>query len=319
MKKSTALNRKTSRMIAKNLIILLVLAVVAFLSIWAWFTKNSKANANGIEVECTAPDSLEIAVVGHGEAAPENSDYSKGSVFLKNQKFLETLILSEVTGDGVKFYKPMLIQNSGVATPNPDVYWNNAVVNENYLSFDLYLRSESQQTVYLESSSKFVTASAEIKGENSGNISSYGEFSRDCIVGAARFSVVDTGGDRKLLWIPRPDLRLDFSQNKYEIYTNVTNEQFDGDTYKHSYWRVDGNTKTPTALSSSDTITSVVSGSDYVLGKKTEIARLDERGDDGYYTKHVVCNMWIEGEDSEARLALVKGQFKINLDLSIKN
>jgi hypothetical protein len=30
----------------------------------------------------------------------------------------------------------------------------------------------------------------------------------------------------------------------------------------------------------------------------------------------VTCNMWIEGEDAEARLALVNGKFNVNLVLT---
>ena len=38
--------------------------------------------------------------------------------------------------------------------------------------------------------------------------------------------------------------------------------------------------------------------------------------DDEYSTGMVTCNMWVDGEDAEARLALVNGKFKANLVLS---
>ena len=56
MKNSTASNRKTGRMIAKNLIILVVLVFVAILAMWAWFTNNSSATADGIDVNCMSLD-----------------------------------------------------------------------------------------------------------------------------------------------------------------------------------------------------------------------------------------------------------------------
>ena len=37
---------------------------------------------------------------------------------------------------------------------------------------------------------------------------------------------------------------------------------------------------------------------------------------DSKYTGMVTCNMWVDGEDEEARLALVNGKFKANLVLS---
>lgn len=52
MKNSTAPNRKTGRMIAKNLIVLFTVALAGFCGIQAWFTDKQSAEANGIEVEC---------------------------------------------------------------------------------------------------------------------------------------------------------------------------------------------------------------------------------------------------------------------------
>ena len=60
----------------------------------------------------------------------------------------------------------------------------------------------------------------------------------------------------------------------------------------------------------------------YELGKNKSIAELKKSSDtdtDPYYGDYgamVTCNMWIEGEDAEARLALVNGKFKVNLVLT---
>ena len=48
MKNSTAPNRKTGRMIAKNLIVLFAVALAGFCGIQAWFTDKSSADADGI-------------------------------------------------------------------------------------------------------------------------------------------------------------------------------------------------------------------------------------------------------------------------------
>lgn len=317
MKNSTSPNRHTGRMITKNLIILLVLLIVAILSMWAWFTNRQSADAGGINVECKAPDGVEIAVVAPGKT-PKDEDFQDGGIVIKDQAFLEDFELSEVTSDGVKFYKPALVQSNGMASPDLDADWDTAVANESYLSFDLYIRSKSSQVVSLTTNSKFTALSSVLTGENAGNKSDYGNFSKDCIVGASRFSVVNSDlSQRKLLWIPRPDLYFS-SEGIPSVTENVTKNQFDGITYKHNYYEVNGASKTLKTMDSSLVTTSSLIGSEYVLPQKTEIARLSVRGDDGYYTNHVTCNMWIEGEDTEDRLALVKGQFKIILDLTIK-
>lgn len=123
MKNSTAPNRKTGRMIAKNLIVLFTVALAGFCGIQAWFTDNRSAKANGIEVECQAPDGIEIAVVGHGDPAP--TKYTVGNITLNktDYPFLEKLQLTEITGDGTYFSKPSLIQSGGQAHVNPDGEW----------------------------------------------------------------------------------------------------------------------------------------------------------------------------------------------------
>ena len=124
-------------MIAKNLIVLFTVALAGFCGIQAWFTDNRSAKANGIEVECQAPDGIEIAVVGHGDPAP--TKYTVGNITLNktDYPFLEKLQLTEITGDGTYFSKPSLIQSGGQAHVNPDGEWSEPAANEHYLSFDL--------------------------------------------------------------------------------------------------------------------------------------------------------------------------------------
>ena len=63
MKNSTAPNRKTGRMIAKNLIVLFTVALAGFCGIQAWFTDKQSSDADGISIECQAPDGIVISVV----------------------------------------------------------------------------------------------------------------------------------------------------------------------------------------------------------------------------------------------------------------
>ncbi|MGN0509253.1 MAG: hypothetical protein ACI4GX_08450 [Ruminococcus sp.] len=332
MKNSTASNRKTGRMIAKNLIILVVLVFVAVLAMWAWFTDKSSATADGIDVNCQVPDGIEIAVVAPG-ATPTEKDYVDGSIEISadNFSFMENLVLSEVTSDGKTFYKPALIQSNGVAYADTSANWDKAVANENYLSFDLYIRSKSTQKVSLTTKSKFTPLSSVLVGETAGNKSKEGDYSRDCIIGATRFSVVDyndsTDGELKLLWIPRPDIYFYSSGGSSGVELDVSETDYDGLTYKHNYYEVTDTSKTFKTIYSNSgldyfkTSKKVVNSDneeEYVLPSKTEILKLTKIGDDKYYTKCVRCNMWIDGEDTEDRLALVKGKFKIYLDLTIK-
>ena len=151
MKNSTAPNRKTGRMIAKNLIVLFTVALAGFCGIQAWFTDKQSAEADGINIECQAPDGIEIAVVKHKDSAP--TAY-KNTIELnsKNYPFIDDIKMTEVSSDGSTFYKPPLKQEKGVASPILDVAdWDLADYSVHYLSFDLYVRSKSKFDIYLDS------------------------------------------------------------------------------------------------------------------------------------------------------------------------
>lgn len=239
MKNSTAPNRKTGRMIAKNLIVLFTVALAGFCGIQAWFTDKRSAEANGIEVECQAPDGIEIAVVGHGAPAPANDKYTVGNITLNktNCKFLEKLQLTEITGDGIDFKKPALIQTGGKAQVNQGAEWSEPTANLHYLSFDLYIRAKSQYNISIGKESTIKPVAPQLTSQNGTGItnkSKYGNFSRDAVVGAVRFSVVDYTDppSKKLLWLPAPNILLKQDGDAYTLSDSVES----GDSYRHEYY-----------------------------------------------------------------------------------
>lgn len=330
MKNSTAPNRKTGRMIAKNLIVLFTVALAGFCGIQAWFTDKRSAEANGIEVECQAPDGIEIAVVGHGAPAPANDKYTVGNITLNktNCKFLENLQLTEITSDGTDFYKPALIQTGGQAQVDTKADWSPAAANQHYLSFDLYIRSKSQYNIAIGKKSTIKPDAPQLTSQDGTGIknkSKYGNFSRDSVVGAVRFSVVDykSAPSKKLLWLPAPNILLTQTEEGYTLSDDKEN----GVSYSHVYY--DKNKKQQTVSDSKVDNAFVVNNKGFVdgkftyeLGQNQNIAQLKKSSDtdtDPYYGDYgamVTCNMWIEGEDAEARLALVNGKFKVNLVLT---
>uniref|UniRef100_UPI003FF0BFB6 hypothetical protein n=1 Tax=Ruminococcus bromii TaxID=40518 RepID=UPI003FF0BFB6 len=315
-------------MIAKNLIVLFTVALAGFCGIQAWFTDKSSAEADGINVECQAPDGIEIAVVGHKDPAP--TAYTTGKITLNkdNCKFLEKLQLTEITGDGTYFSKPALIQRGGKALVDTKADWSVPTANEHYLSFDLYIRSKSQYTISIGKKSTIKPVAPQLTtsdGTGIINQSKYGNFSRDSVVGAVRFSVVDykpATPAKKLLWLPAPNILLEQTGDNYTLSDNVES----GDSYSHVYYNQQKEKK---KVSSTDGDNAFVVNNNgfhegkftYELGENKEIARLEKpsgsgQENDQFYSAMVTCNMWIEGEDEEARLALVNGKFKVNLVLT---
>ena len=110
------------------------------------------------------------------------------------------------------------------------------------------------------------------------------------------------------------------------MYT-LSDDKENGDSYSHVYYNTKKEKKT---VSSTDVDSAFVVNNKgfvdgkftYELGKNKSIAELKKSSDtdtDPYYGDYgamVTCNMWIEGKDAEARLALVNGKFKVNLVLT---
>lgn len=337
MKNSTAPNRKTGRMIAKNLIVLFAVALAAFYGIQAWFTDKQSSDADGINIECHAPDGIEIAVVKHGDSAPTDDAAYKNTIELnsENYSFIDDIKMTEVSSDGYTFYKPPLKQENGVASPILDVDdWDRADSSVHYLSFDLYVRSKSKFDIYLDSKSKISPNAKNLTGENADNKSDFGEsgeskgISRDCVTGAVRFSVANYKTyETKLLWIPAPNIFLNVNSDTTQYSVNT--DKRSGKSYSHVYYEKDGSKwvkKSVFADDGSPLGQVFVANSDgfttkgdytYELGSKKKIMSLEkDTTQNGIYTGMVTCNMWVDGEDAEARLALVNGKFKAKLLLS---
>lgn len=337
MKNSTAPNRKTGRMIAKNLIVLFTVALAGFCGIQAWFTDKQSAEADGINIECQAPDGIEIAVVKHEDPAPKDDAAYKNTIELnsKNYSFIDDIKMTEVSSDGYTFYKPPLKQENGVASPILDVAdWDLADSSVHFLSFDLYVRSKSKFDIYLDSKSKISPNAKNLTGENADNKSDFGEsgeskgISRDCVTGAVRFSVANYKTyETKLLWIPAPNIFLNVNSDTTQYSVNT--DKRSGKSYSHVYYEKDGSKwvkKSVLADDGSPLGQVFVANSDgfttkgdytYELGSKKKIMSLEkDTTQNGIYTGMVTCNMWVDGEDAEARLALVNGKFKANLVLS---
>lgn len=338
MKKSQEISRKTWRMIAKNLIILAVMAVVAFVGVMSWFTAGgSHSEATGISMSCEIPDGLEIAIVQPGGSMPsmDSEDaWLRNNIVINadNYKFLEELFMCEVTGDGISFYTPSLQQSDGRAyvVYDAETPMDTAVANADFVSFDMYMRSQNPKEVLMTRNSAITPVSTLAAGAS---------YSPDTVVGAVRFAILDSGNNRELLWIPAPNVYFDadykdnnVNDDKGYVYTDLsTNDTsksatyYDAvadrfvkgteGTYNHAYYTPAG---VRTILSSSGTDAPVTANNagDYTLGVDKTIAVLSQSSGDYYYNK-VRCNLWLEGEDAESRLAMVNGRFTINLKLEI--
>jgi len=314
--------RDTKSLVIKNLIVMAVLIIIALTGVISWFTNKTEATADGINVICEAPKGLKIAVVQHGDPAPDVNDetqWSEGEITLTKEDypFLKEQSIIEITSDGTDFYKPKLTQENGKAKPDTSSEWDVAD-KDSYLSIDVYMKTGEDHMVYLNSGTEISPISTTLTGEQSGNKSDDGDFSKDCIVGAVRLSTVNSADSKlKNLWIPAPQIHYD--SDKKEVTLGNTS----GDTFKHKYWKVtknsDGKTGKPTGTAPveyKDVITNT--NNDFKLGKNYDFAMLTKKQpSDKYASGMTTVNIWVDGEDDEARFAMVGGKFKATIKLSL--
>lgn len=320
--KLVKIKRDTKSLVMKNLIVMAVLIIIALTGVISWFTNKTEATADGINVTCEAPKGLKIAVVRHGEKAPDVNDetqWSEGEITLTKEDypFLKEQSIIEITSDGTDFYKPKLTQENGKAKPDTSSEWDVAD-KDSYLSIDVYMKTGEDHMVYLNSGTEISPISTTLTGEQSGNKSDDGDFSKDCIVGAVRLSTVNSADSKlKNLWIPAPQIHYD--SDKKEVTLGNTS----GDTFKHKYWKVtknsDGKTGKPTGTAPveyKDVITNT--NNDFKLGKNYDFAMLTKKQpSDKYASGMTTVNIWVDGEDDEARFAMVGGKFKATIKLSL--
>lgn len=320
--KLVKVKRDTKSLVIKNLIVMAVLIIIALTGVISWFTNKTEATADGINVICEAPKGLKIAVVQHGEPAPDVDDetkWSEGEITLTKEDypFLKEQSIIEITSDGTDFYKPKLTQENGKAKPDTSSEWDVAD-KDSYLSIDVYMKTGEDHMVYLNSGTEISPISTTLTGEQSGNKSDDGDFSKDCIVGAVRLSTVNSADSKlKNLWIPAPQIHYD--SDKKEVTLGNTS----GDTFKHKYWKVtknsDGKTGKPTGTAPveyKDVITNT--NNDFKLGKNYDFAMLTKKQpSDKYASGMTTVNIWVDGEDDEARFAMVGGKFKATIKLSL--
>lgn len=318
--KLVKIKRDTKSLVMKNLIVMAVLIIIALTGVISWFTNKTEATADGINVTCKAPKGLKIAVVRHGDSPPTDKDFeNNGTITLNDDKypFLKEQSIIEITSDGTDFYKPKLTQENGKAKPDPSSVWDVAD-KDSYLSIDVYMKTGEDHVVYLNSETEISPISTTLTGEQSGNKSDDGDFSKDCIVGAVRLSTVNsTDSTIKNLWIPAPQIH--YNSDKKEVTLGNTS----GDTFIHKYWKVvknsDGKTGMPQgtdAVKKADVITNT--NNDFKLGENCKFAELTKKQpNDEYATGMTTVNIWVDGEDDEARFAMVGGKFKATIKLSL--
>lgn len=215
-----SVSRKTGSLIAKNLIVFLVLIAVCVFAIFSWFTDIKTADASGISVKSKS-DGVEVSWDGESYykhlTAMDGSGVVEGDTGLaKNITGQEGVpaSLELVTGNGIDFFSPVVNRRTGDALLNSDGSWKGSAVTNSegkYIDVDLYFRALSPFTIFLAGDSAVSPKNPD------GNMSSFGNFSKDYIAAATRVAFLDsTKTACSFIWAPNSDIELQESKDGYK-------------------------------------------------------------------------------------------------------
>ena len=348
--------RKNVSLMMKAIMLLLALIVMIFAATLAWFAPpDLSSHATGVSVATTTGKYFDMAV---GFQSSANGYQYTMSQYTKNLNLSDIITADgehfdvlhdfspvDITGDGVTLVRPsMQVKNKDIdRTSNT---FTKVSPNKEYISFDMYFRSDEVCQVFLDENS-YVKGVIEVtpgdgnliqtEGTDDNRKADKGDFSKDAVVGAVRVSFVNYNGfvegddpdncldEARVLWLPRPDVFLQDSQDMNEEWTLFTDvgprEKFTEfqpvsdkltphkcDTYTHHFYSYkvadDGH---------------IIGDMDYegtvTDPRRDPICDVNYKSGDYYYGKTKV-NIWIEGCDAEARRAISGGQFQVNFDLA---
>lgn len=228
--KKILVNKQTGGLIAKNVIIFIVLIAVCSLSIWAWFTQNTKATADGINITSKAEG---VKVSWDGTNYYDNLTALESTGVVAEKTGLAKNICNEdgtpyslnlISGNGLTFFEPNLNRRTGTVLTNSDDSWQGLDVTNTpegkYIDIDLYFRGENKRDVYLAGDSKIDPKSTDER------ISDFGTFSKDYIAAASRVAFLSA--DKKsvsFIWAPNANVELVENTAGYTKVTNKVTEE----------------------------------------------------------------------------------------------
>lgn len=299
---------RNNKLLKASLELLLIMVSVLVVS-YAWFFRGTQVESKDLTIKTKASRILYISL-DNGITWDTELSLNLGNDFKFN---------TEVTGNGIKFYKALTKREDGAP-----ITFTTAEKGVDYLEFDILFKANAPLGVFLDSDSYVLpsvgTSQNNLIGQGVLRRSSYGDFSRDLIAGAVRVAFIENDYvedqyvpklKTSMVWAPNKNYELIYQNNQYTFDINSTNSQ----DYKYvdaeegiNYINVD-NLK--------DNLNTDFDN-DYANGDPM-ITKIDENFNNGI--KAVTVRIWIEGNDREAHTALTGGIFTLNLSFMgiIKN
>lgn len=291
--------KQKKRLLYKNLFKLITLTIALAIVSYAWLNDNKETGLGVISISTIAINEIEISV-------DEGNTWSMAGQLGIPPDFL---FEREVTGDGVNFLR--------AANKNPigsPIGFEPAIVNEDYLEFNVMFRSAKSSTMYLDKKSYVNpacgTETADLLGSNVTRISASGDYSRDLIAGGVRIAFINNilvgevfvpNNDVSLIWAPNPNIEM---VNNAGVKTPIINST---NTQPYVYYNSQSILKPTPNLKeriSADYGNNMTGGDPYIA----QVAANE--------VKQITIRIWIEGTDREAVTELKGGHFILSFSFA---
>ncbi len=306
----------------RSVSLLLATFLLLSVAVWAWFSMNETADADGLNITMGTSKNLLISLNRGGESG---NDYFTGIDLLadgmqqyisEDNRIKDKLNMLDITSDGKTFYRPVFTQESNIRIPDCTQTWSTPNKNVAYISEYISFRTTFPAEIYMGAGTNIITECEqkgnELIGSSASNKSAVGDFSRDCIVGALRISAMDIKGNRLFTMIPRSDVELVKDDNGYSVKTGNPASQ---NAKEHIYYASDYLTKKATTTLKENVLTEFTATAESKPESgTTKLADTTYNATTGYYEGNATINIWLEGCDPETLRALSGGKYAITLD-----
>ena len=282
---------------------LFVIISIFLAATYAWFVNNGDVQTSDLNIRIASPNNVQVSL-DDGATWEDSTGLNLPPDFAFGR---------EISGNGVNFYVPSSKRDDG--TP---IVFTTALVNTDYLEFNILFRSEGNAGIFLQDTSYVrpsagITAS-DLLGEFVTRPSSSGDFSRDLIASSVRIAFVENDYINET-YVPKSTANLVWAPNKnYEILcTNICTANINS-TNSQNYKYINASNAAEFYEARVNNIKDTLSA-DYSLltgNGDPMIAYIDADADNGL--KKVTVRIWIEGNDRDNVTALTGGVFIMNLN-----
>ena len=305
------------RYLLKQISLLTATAIIFVFAVFAWFSNKEEANLNSLNVTLDSGNNLLISLddgttfLGSIDLMDEDVQQY---ISLDNQ-ILGIINMKDITSDGKTFYRPVFLNEDKNRVPDTASNWETVTGNNSvYISEKIVFRTSVPSDIYLGSGTSIVTSAEKdnllltnTEPVGVGNMSGFGYFSNDCIVGALRISAINSSGELCYVNIPRTDMEMTKTvTDGVTSYSLVTGDDVSENTKIHQYYY---SPESPEG----DEIYALTTSDKTIESLDTVAIATTTLQENGYYEATATINIWLEGTDPETTRALSGGKYTVSL------